>query len=46
LQQRKLSASCIDLIQQMLTYNPKSRITAAGALAHRWFKENSSAKNH
>jgi len=30
----------------MLTYDSKKRITAAGVLAHRWFKENSSTKGH
>lgn len=30
----------------MLTYKPEKRITAAAALSHRWFKENSAALSH
>ncbi|TXG51995.1 hypothetical protein EZV62_021164 [Acer yangbiense] len=34
-----ISASAKDLIRKMLTRDPKRRITAAGALEHRWLKD-------
>lgn len=33
------SADCIDLIQQLLTYDPEKRISAKQALKHPYFKE-------
>jgi len=34
-----LSEAGLDLLMQMLTYNPEKRITASKALDHKWFKE-------
>ena len=36
----QVSPEAIDLVKEMLTASPASRITAAGALKHRWFKMN------
>ena len=33
-----LSNECIDLIQKLLTYDPKKRISGNEALEHKWFK--------
>ena len=33
-----LSDECIDLIQKLLTYDYKKRISANDALLHKWFK--------
>jgi renal tumor antigen len=30
---------CIDLIRQLLVYDPEERITASSALRHEYFKE-------
>ena len=34
-----LGADGVDLLQQLLTYDPARRITAAAALRHRWFDD-------
>ena len=40
----QLSRAAIDLIKQMLSFNPERRITARGALAHEYFRTNIYAK--
>eukprot|EP01060_Flectonema_neradi_P014233 TRINITY_DN20939_c2_g1_i1.p1 TRINITY_DN20939_c2_g1~~TRINITY_DN20939_c2_g1_i1.p1 ORF type:complete len:298 (+),score=63.15 TRINITY_DN20939_c2_g1_i1:50-943(+) len=36
---KDIDASGIDLLERLLTYDPKHRITAAAAVAHPWFSE-------
>ena len=38
----KVSKHCIDLIQKLLTMDPKKRLSAQEALNHPWFKDNRS----
>jgi cell division cycle 2-like protein len=39
-----ITEACYDLLNKMLTYDPKKRITAAEALQHHYFQESPRAK--
>lgn len=39
---RHVSAEALDLMQKMMTKNPRNRISAKEALQHRWFRESAS----
>ena len=38
----KASKACLDLLQKLLTIDPKQRISAQEALNHKWFRDNTS----
>ena len=40
-----LSERGLDLLQELLTYDPAQRISAADALNHPWFKESPQRQN-
>lgn len=35
----KVDAACIDLLDRMVAYNPKDRLSASAALEHPWFSQ-------